>query len=110
MKKTLTAISVALAMTAPAYAEDHTCVVFGDLAEAIMEVRQAGISLSDAMRIATEDETDKLFIKYISDKVISAYEYPRFSTEKHKAEIGADFRNSAEVECYRALQAEGNPA
>lgn len=91
--KTISLIAALSLAVAHAHAQSADCAIIGDLAQAIMEVRQSGVPMSDAMRISGDNDAIRAI-------VIAAYSYPRFRTERVKSEAIADFRNEFELMCY----------
>ena len=90
MKHLILAAAAALTMTA-ANAQD--CKGLGDIAEKLMELRQAGGALSDIM---SNPELSSLTKRM----AIDAFKKPRFSTEEFQRSAITDFRSEWEVACY----------
>lgn len=86
---------VAATATAQTEQPQDICHVIGNLAEQIMENRQAGISMSEMMAVSAESELAQLL-------VIEAYNIPRMSHPDNQRREVEDFRNMAEVLCYQA--------
>lgn len=86
----------ALALSAPlAHADEPaSCADFGEMAQALMDARQAGVAMSDAMNAFASH-------KALQNIVRMAYDKPRMSTEAMRERSVQDFRNEVEAECYR---------
>lgn len=98
MKKSIFAVIFCAVFSGPLHAESSSedpCVTISRLAEKIMENRQAGIAMTDMMKIADSNEL-------IRQMIIAAYEEPRFSSDKHQRNAVMDFRNQIELVCYKA--------
>jgi hypothetical protein len=82
-----------LALTTAAQAQGDPCERVGRLAELTMEARQLGEPMSSMMAIA-QTGTMRILVE-------RAYEMPAlYSPEARKRAI-REFRNEAELECYR---------
>jgi hypothetical protein len=92
MKALILAALLATAATAMAQAEDN-CLIIESYARTVMDARQGGISLKDAM--ATTEKGDKLGPRII----ISAYSKTRYRTEKFKQRAINNFADSVYLEC-----------
>lgn len=90
MKRLILSAAATLAM-ATAQAQD--CKGLGDIAEKLMELRQAGGALSDIM---SNPELSSLTKRM----AVSAYKTPRYSTEEFKLRAITDFRSEWELACY----------
>ena len=86
-------LALTLLTTAPAQAQPADCALVGDVAQSIMEERQSGVPMSDAMRVAGDNEA-------LRAMVVAAYSYPRFSSDSYRKEAATDFRNEIELICY----------
>ena len=88
-----------IAATSTAVYANENCVKIGDLAEAIMDVRQQGnVSLSKMLGAFPADNPLTPAVKRMA---ILAFERPQYSSPKFRSESVADFRNEFEVACYR---------
>lgn len=76
------------------------CGIMGELAEAIMAIRQSGTPMSKAMGIASADET---FSSVATKLIVAAYDTPQYRTEANQKDAAARFRNDFEVECFKGL-------
>ena len=90
MKHLILAAAAALTLTT-ANAQD--CKGLGDIAEKLMELRQAGGALSDIM---SNPELSSLTKRMAVD----AYKTPRYSTDEFRKRAITDFRSEWEVACY----------
>lgn len=95
MKHIITAAIIAL--TSPAWAEEpkDTCLSLGELAQTMMEHRQAGTSISTLMPHLNGN-------KAATSMLVSAYEEPRYSSDEYQTRAIQDFRNDWETACYMA--------
>lgn len=76
------------------------CGSMGELAEAVMTIRQSGVAMSLAMSVATANEA----LKEVATKlIIAAYDTPQFSVEENRKDAAMRFRNDFEVECFKGL-------
>ena len=71
--------------------------MIGELAEAIMTARQAGVTMSTAMGLMADDNPAAPLAKIL---VRQAYETPRYQTESVQRDVIIDFRNDTESMCY----------
>jgi hypothetical protein len=90
MKPLIIAAAAAFTLT---FAQAQDCKGLGDLAEKVMELRQAGGALSDIM---SNPELSSLTKRMAVD----AYKTPRYSTEEVQRRAVTDFRADWEVACY----------
>jgi len=93
IKATLAAM--ALWVTPVLAQEEDPCIIWGELAATIMELRQGGVNMGTAMN-ATDNELARMLL-------IAAYETPRFSTEGYKQQAIEDFANEVMMACYKEL-------
>lgn len=77
---------------------DKLCEAKGRLAEAVMDNRQQGVSLSKQLSIVPDDEVSK----WRRELVISAYKEIRYSTEQMQRKASEDFRSAFELKCYES--------
>lgn len=75
------------------------CKSVSGLAESVMKSRQAGISMSSLMDMAS----DPAIKDTVSAMIMDAYEQPRFSTDQMKQETIADFRDAWYLKCAKAF-------
>lgn len=90
MKRLIIAAAAAFTLT---FAQAQDCKGLGELAEKVMEARQAGVPLSNIRSNA--DYSD--FTKRLA---IDAYKQPRFSTQEMQRSAAVDFRTEWELACY----------
>lgn len=76
---------------------DELCDGLSSLSEKIMEARQAGVSLSNALGIVQTEATRMI--------VMDAWESPRYSTESVIQREIEDFRDRWHLTCLRAMSA-----
>jgi hypothetical protein len=88
-----------------AQTKDELCAQMGVLAKEIMLIRQEGAAMSLVMNTIVPKD-DEQAAKIVRQLIISAYEKPKFSTEKVKEGVVADFRNEAELACFKGLKEE----
>lgn len=95
--KAIFAALVLTAFTAQAFAEDRQdeCAIDYDLAETIMEARQSGVSIVNALKPATDD--------YIRELVHQAYETPRFSSEEFQSRAVSDYAEMVYKVCVEVV-------
>lgn len=70
------------------------CSAYSSLAARVMEGRQAGITMSESMKIMADDGT-------MQQLVISAYEQPRYATERMQKRAIVDFENTVHLACVQ---------
>jgi len=76
------------------------CGELGELAEAMMTARQAGVLMSKIMaEVANHGELAPIMQKL----AVAAYDTPQFSVEKNRRDAAVRFRNDFEVECFKGL-------
>lgn len=99
----LTMTAFVLAMTTPSLADDgvDTCSHASGLAHAIMEGRQAGVPAADMMKkvLPVVPEGSHGLMR---DLIVSAYETPRFSTDRVQQQAIGDFSDEVFVSCMQA--------
>jgi hypothetical protein len=89
---------VLLASAVPALAD--ACVTIGDLAQSIMEARQANAPLSSQMAVARKTD-DEWLVNLQATMIFAAYDLPRLEVPENQAKQTLDFRNAWELRCYR---------
>lgn len=82
-------------------ASTDICPSLGDMAEQIMRARQRGVSISEMMQLMPVDDGSDPVIPVARLMVISAFEVPRFQTERHQWRTIEDFRAEWELICYQ---------
>lgn len=93
MNRIVLTAGLALAITGTALAQEDKCKIVGDLANSVMDARQAGVAMSDIMALPSNTNLTRKM-------VIEAYKRPRFSTEEFQKSATADFRAEWEAACY----------
>lgn len=78
-------------------AEADFCAELAVLAEALMQLRQMGGALQDALRIAGTDDL-------IREVVLSAWERPRFHTAENQRGEVERFRDTWHLGCVRGVE------
>lgn len=74
----------------------ENCAVLADLAEVIMESRQIGVPLGEALALAGGNEL-------IEAVVMSAWERPRFSVPENQQREAEEFRDNWHLACLQSL-------
>ena len=87
-------LAALLATAATAQAEDN-CLIIESYARTVMDARQGGISLKDAM--ATTEKGDKFTPKII----IAAYNKPHYITKKMKQRTINNFADDTYLDCLK---------
>ena len=95
--KTVILTAALLATAAHAQDYDRYCTSHGKLSETIMRSRQAGVPLSEMLRIAKDD-------KLIRTVVMMAFNQPRMSTPENRAIMIEDFRAERELKCFETVE------
>ena len=98
LTKALSLIAI-MAFTAPAIAtaQDKAaeqCELAVQIAEAIMQNRQAGTPISKMMEVADGNQA-------IIGLILVAYDTPRFSTQEYQLQAVTDFSNEVGLACYK---------
>lgn len=75
---------------------EDLCRGYGNLAAKIMEIRQGGVPMADAMDIASKSKSP-----IEKQLVIKAYEYPRLSSQEYVQRSIEDFRNEFYLACIK---------
>lgn len=109
MKTILTAAALAGALftATPALAQSQEsiarCANLGEYAGMVMEQRQLGTSITDMLTAASVagEGMDGRIVELAQQVILSAYDEPRWHTERRRMEVARDFRNSFEVACLR---------
>lgn len=94
MKKLLSILSLSLlattAIAAPPTKED--CSAISQLAEVIMQSRQAGIDAEQMMKVGNSDPI-------ATQLVIAAFKEPKFSTPDFQQEAISEFKSEVYLDC-----------
>lgn len=98
MKKILLSAAIILAMVGPASATlpeslHKSCAYVGDTAEALMEARQRGVSITRIMEIVDGSTLHELI-------ALEAWNEPRYSTASYQKRAIDEFRDFWVVYCY----------
>lgn len=101
MKNTLIAACLSLA-TLPAMAEEETtyydvCLALGYLANQVMEARQIGVPVDQALGVLNEE--DEVLLGIMQEIVLNAYQVPRFSGEDYQQRAITEYKNEVIVTC-----------
>lgn len=102
MKKLILSAAVALAITAPALADD-ACAEFEGLAEVVVKAKQRGLPMSKAMTIIGEAGDNPMARRILRALIMDAYKLPNFSSEEYRQKQVVEFRNSVASTCYKVL-------
>jgi len=82
-------------------AEDvNNCDAIGQLAEAIMIVRQKEVPMTKAMDAMLATQTNQAVKDFIRSVIMMAYKEPAMRTDRNKRDQVARFRNEQESACY----------
>jgi Mg2+ and Co2+ transporter CorA len=81
---------------------DDVCKSLGELAEQIMQIRQAESPMSDVLKNVVPEEDGSGASDLVRSIVIQAYEMDSMITEEGKASQTARFRNDIELSCFTA--------
>jgi len=103
--KALTLVVIA-ALSAPAMAADfkqkeNSCKLNALMAGVIMQSRQAGVEMSEAVDVFTKHNLSKEYYPM----VLAAYEHPRYTSEEIKRSTITEFKNSIYLQCMKLLKA-----
>ena len=100
--KTLIAATL-IGATAPAIAQDDDyCRRFARLAGSVMDARQSGADISEMLDHASEyAETNPRIVELNRVLVLTAFETPRFRTEKNQKRAISEFRNAMHLNCLK---------
>lgn len=101
MKKLLIGLALSVVMSAPAFAEqggsDHVkmylCGAIEELAAVIMESRQLGVSLTQALAIAGDESSKRI--------VLDAYGQPAMQTPENALRQRTEFGVKWMLECIK---------
>ena len=99
MKTLIAALALMMALSAPAQAEQSVCEKIAGLAESIMDARQSGVSVVDAMGTSGGSAM-------IERMIIEAYEAHRYKAEIWQTGEIADFRDKWFLYCYKSMKGE----
>ena len=94
MKKLLIISTVLLSLNTQA-STNSFCERVASLTSSIMEARQNGLGLVDAVKLAKGDEMIKMFI-------LDAYDTPRMHSETSKTRAVTEFSNKGYALCLRS--------
>lgn len=83
-----------------AFAQKDYCSRAAQVAESLMNARQKGVSLQDAME-ALKSSYPKNVHGFIEKLVISAYEIPRYSSSEYQRRAAGEFRDKAHLQCLK---------
>lgn len=85
---TAIALSASLAM----------CQPIAEFAKELMDARQAGVPLAQALTVSTQPAMQAL--------IVSAYRKPRYSTERYRERAAVEFANETLITCLDAGEEE----
>lgn len=74
------------------------CQPISEFAKEAMSARQAGVPLSEALKVSTMPAMQAL--------IISAYRKPRYSTEQYQQRAAVEFANETLITCLDAGEEE----
>jgi len=101
--RTITTTLILSIIAMPLQAGDwrKTCGSVGELATTIMESRQSGVSMAKMMGAVSGEENS------LAEKlIISAYDSPRYSTERMQKRTVEEFRDEVYLECVKAMRSQ----
>lgn len=98
MKKYLGTVLISLA-SFNVLADTETCIIYADLAESTMQLRQHGISQSVMLDMAGEDD-------YAIRMVKAAYEVPRHKSKDARTAEVENFREAEFRSCLELMKSE----
>jgi len=99
MKTLIATLALMMAPSTPAQAEQASCEQIAELAESIMDARQSGLSVVDAMGASGGSAM-------IERMIIEAYESHRYKAEIWQTGEIADFRDKWFLYCYKSMKGE----
>lgn len=100
MKTTIFALALWAATSAASAKDSVGCELIGDLAEVIMEARQAGVPVSGVLKkVAGSAPQEKM--------VMLAWAVPMYQSEEYQQRAVQEFRERWELPCFRAEQKKG---
>lgn len=105
MKKAIVVVLVGFVMaTSSVHAEDNYqfCDKVAKLAERIMEARQKGVKMRDLIRDFNKEKNMWTSLSISLTK--SAYDSPRFGTEKYQKKAETKFSNRIYGQCLKELE------
>lgn len=96
------AVAVAALFPFSAAAED-VCAIVGEIAMKVMNSRQNGVPMSDAMRRITDASSGNEAMTALGRAIVlDAYAVSQYSAPENRKQAEIDFRNAAELACYNA--------
>lgn len=100
MRNTILILSLVTSMAGSAGADPHDekCAALALLAEATMQSRQAGVSLSQMLGIIETDDSAAIFRTITLD----AYDRPRMNMAENQQRMISDFRDEWHLLCMKA--------
>jgi hypothetical protein len=104
MKRALLLIFTSMPLPVLAEAtKAEICEVVGDMAESVMTQRQDGSKMSDMLRIYGEELAEvPAAVDHITRLTLLAFEQPLFSSDDGKRTAVVEFRNQAELDCFKS--------
>lgn len=81
---------------------DKLCELHSKSAKYIMEARQNGAPMSDAMKIASNGDSGPKLKELMRSIVVSAYETPRFGSKQLKDSAVSEFENKVYLSCIKS--------
>jgi hypothetical protein len=93
------ALSAPVAAQAVSPAKAEMCHATAALAASLMTSRQAGVDLSDVLRIA---DADPLIRDIMREMAVAAWSETRYSTPAYRQRAVEDFRDRMHILCLRA--------
>lgn len=100
-KAVLLTIASLIALSGNANAQKATCSKAAKVAESLMQARQKGVSLQNAMD-AMISSYPKTAHKYVRILVMDAYSSPRYHSEEMQQRAIDDFRDKSHLSCLKS--------
>lgn len=82
------------------------CQPISEFAKELMDARQAGVPLAQALTVARHNATVARHNATVQALIVSAYRKPRYSTPDYRERAAVDFANETLVTCLDAGEGE----
>lgn len=83
---------------------EEVCSAIGDLAEAVMAARQAGVPFKKVLDINPKPEERDLFKLMSYEITLEAYRRSRYDSEELQQKVIDEFSNSMHINCLDGLR------
>lgn len=96
-------LALSLSTPYPVVAQEDSCAALGDMAGAMMQARQSGTSLSEALSIVRSVAADDPATAALAEAVVlEAWSAPRMSSPENQRRAVEEFRDTWHLVCLQS--------